>query len=584
MPQKRSTAARPSRAKQKPAPKPSLAARIFTNRAAKPAVYVVAFMLFGAASIVWASAATTTYNLWGNAVPKTITADDRHNLELGMKFRAKVAGYVTGVRFYKSAQNTGTHTGSLWDSRGHLLATATFSKETASGWQSVNFSKQVSVAANVTYVVSYHAPKGHYSVNFHYFKKNVTNKNLVALRAGHGQANGVYRYSRQTTYPGDNGSGANYWVDVIFANKLVSAPVAPAAPGNLTANLSGSAVALRWQASVSANSIKEYDVYRGSSKVATTANTAYTDTAVKAGTTYSYTVKAVDTTGAVSVASNAVSVKLPAAGGSTGTGGGSTGGGTTTGGNGNGGSGGTSTGSTANLFNASKKEIAMELVSSAENSSLNWKAQYAYIEDIGDGRGYTAGIIGFCSGCGDMQQVVAAYTKASPNNVLAKYTAALQKVNGSASHTGLGNAFVADWKTAAKDPLFQKAQDNERDNVYFNPAVNQAISDGLHSLGQFIYYDAMVMHGPGDDPVSFGGIRAAALKKAKTPAQGGNETTYLNAYLDARKAAMKTEAAHDDTDRVDTEQRVFLNAGNLNLDVPLTWTVYGDPYSIKTNP
>lgn len=237
-----------------------------------------------------------------------------------------------------------------------------------------------------------------------------------------------------------------------------------------------------------------------------------------------------------------------------------------------------------NLFDPSKKEIAMRLVSSAENSSLDWKAQYAYIEDIGDGRGYTGGIIGFCSGTGDMLEMIQYYNQIAPNNILAKYIPALQKVNGTDSHTGLGTAFVNDWKTAAKDVKFQEAQNYERDTIYFNPAVNQAISDGLHALGQFIYYDAMVMHGPGDDSVSFGGIRAAALKKAKTPAQGGNETTYLNAFLDVRKAAMLTEAAHDDTDRVDTEQRVFLQKGNLNLDPPLTWSVYGDSYSITTNP
>lgn len=236
------------------------------------------------------------------------------------------------------------------------------------------------------------------------------------------------------------------------------------------------------------------------------------------------------------------------------------------------------------LFDASKKEIAMELVSSAENSSLNWKAQYAYIEDINDGRGYTGGIIGFCSGSGDMLQVVEYYNQIAPNNGLTKYIAALKKVNGTPSHTGLGTAFEAAWKTAAKDPKFQEAQNYERDKVYFNPAVNQAISDGVHTLGQFIYYDAMVMHGPGTDAASFGGIRAAALKKAKTPAQGGNETTYLNAFLDVRKAAMKAEADHSETSRVDTEQRVFLNNGNLNLNVPLTWKVYGDPYSITKNP
>ncbi|MFC1408884.1 chitosanase [Streptacidiphilus sp. N1-12] len=238
--------------------------------------------------------------------------------------------------------------------------------------------------------------------------------------------------------------------------------------------------------------------------------------------------------------------------------------------------------SAAGLDDARKKEIAMELVSSAENSSLDWKAQYSYIEDIGDGRGYTAGIIGFCSGTGDMLELVQAYTATEPGNVLAKYLPALKKVNNTDSHTGLGNAFVADWKTAAKDTVFQTAQNNERDRVYFNPAVNQAKADGLRALGQFIYYDAIVMHGPGDDPTSFGGIRAAAMKKAKTPAQGGNETTYLNAFLDARKAAMLTEAAHDDTSRVDTEQRVFLNNGNLDLNPPLSWKTYGDSYTIKS--
>jgi len=237
--------------------------------------------------------------------------------------------------------------------------------------------------------------------------------------------------------------------------------------------------------------------------------------------------------------------------------------------------------SSVDLFDAKKKEIAMELVSSAENSSLDWKAQYTYIEDIGDGRGYTGGIIGFCSGTGDMLEVVQDYANREPGNGLAKYIPALKKVNGTDSHSGLGSAYVSAWHKAASDTAFQDAQDAERDRVYFNPAVNQAKADGLHALGQFIYYDAMVMHGPGDDSDSFGGIRKAAMKKAKTPAQGGNETTYLNAYLDVRKAVMKKEEAHSDTSRVDTEQRVFLNNGNLSLNTPLKWKTYGDSYTIK---
>lgn len=235
-----------------------------------------------------------------------------------------------------------------------------------------------------------------------------------------------------------------------------------------------------------------------------------------------------------------------------------------------------------NLDDPVKKETAMRLVSSAENSSTDWKSQYGYIEDIGDGRGYTGGIIGFTSGTHDMLELVQYYTQIKPGNILAKYLPALQSVDGSSSHTGLGTAYVNDWKTAATDPMFQKAQNDERDRVYFNPAVAQAKSDGLQALGQFIYYDAIVMHGPGNDSVSFGGIRNNAIKKAKPPSQGGNEVTYLNAFLDTRKAAMLTEAAHDDTSRVDTEQRKFLNEGNMDLHLPLQWSVYGDPFSITS--
>ncbi|KIF05367.1 chitosanase [Streptomyces sp. RSD-27] len=234
----------------------------------------------------------------------------------------------------------------------------------------------------------------------------------------------------------------------------------------------------------------------------------------------------------------------------------------------------------AGLDDPAKKDIAMQIVSSAENSSLDWRAQYKYIEDIGDGRGYTAGIIGFCSGTGDMLDLVEYYTRVKPGNVLAKYLPALRRVNGSDSHAGLDPHFTQDWAKAAQDAEFKKAQDHERDRVYFDPAVKQGKADGVGTLGQFAYYDAIVMHGDGGDATSFRNIRKRALSKAKPPAQGGNETTWLNAFLDARVWAMKQEEAHSDTSRVDTAQRVFLKKGNLNLNTPLDWKVYGDSYHI----
>lgn len=239
------------------------------------------------------------------------------------------------------------------------------------------------------------------------------------------------------------------------------------------------------------------------------------------------------------------------------------------------------------LQTPAKKEIAMELVSSAENSSLAWKNQFKYIEDIKDGRGYTAGIIGFCSGTGDMLQLVKNYTKMKPKNVLKKYLPALKKVNGTESHKGLGKPFVKAWKKAAKDKTFQKAQNNLRDKVYFNPAVKQAKKDGLRTLGQFIYYDAIVMHGPDDGSVphaeSFYGIRQAALKHAKTPAKGGSEAKYLKAFLTARAKVMKLESAHEDISRV-TAQRKFLKEKKFNLQTPLKWKMYGDSFVIKKDP
>ncbi|MGV9233787.1 chitosanase [Streptomyces nigra] len=234
----------------------------------------------------------------------------------------------------------------------------------------------------------------------------------------------------------------------------------------------------------------------------------------------------------------------------------------------------------AGLDDPAKKEIAMKLVSSAENSSLDWKAQYRYIEDIGDGRGYTAGIIGFCSGTGDMLDLVELYADRRPGNVLAPYLPALRRVDGTDSHDGLDPYYPRDWARAAEDEAFKQAQNDERDRVYFDPAVRQGKADGLRVLGQFAYYDAIVMHGDGTDPTSFRSIRRRALDRARPPAQGGDEVTYLHAFLDARVWAMKQEEAHSDTSRVDTAQRVFLRAGNLDLRTPLDWKVYGDSFHI----
>ena len=234
----------------------------------------------------------------------------------------------------------------------------------------------------------------------------------------------------------------------------------------------------------------------------------------------------------------------------------------------------------AGLDSPARKDIAQQIVASAENATLDWRSAYGYIEDIGDGQGYTAGIIGFCTGTHDLLTLVRTYTDDHPGNRLARYLPALRAVDGTDSHEGLGEPFTAAWKAEAKVPAFRRAQDAERDRVYFDPAVRQAKEDGLGALGQFIYYDAIVFHGPGKAPGSFGGIRAKALRRADSPAEGGSEAAYLGAFLDVRRAAMRARGAGVDTSRVDTAQRVFLREGNLALETQLRWRVYGERYEI----
>ncbi|HJU41099.1 MAG TPA: DUF4082 domain-containing protein, partial [Tahibacter sp.] len=103
------------------------------------------------------------------ATPTTVTAPDTSAVELGVKFSASTAGTVTAIRWYKGPNNTGTHVGNLWTDAGVPLASVTFANETASGWQEAPLASPVAIAANATYVVSYHAPNGNYSADNDFF-------------------------------------------------------------------------------------------------------------------------------------------------------------------------------------------------------------------------------------------------------------------------------------------------------------------------------------------------------------------------------------------------------------------------------
>lgn len=157
-------------------------------------------------------------SIWAaTAVPAKVSDPDTASVNLGVKFTASRDGYITGIRFYKGPYNTGTHVGTLWTATGTRLAQATFSGETASGWQQVNFATPVAIRANTVYVASYLAPRGRYAGDNNFFATTgVDREPLRALRNGVSGGNGVYAYSTSVRFPTSTYQASNYWVDVVF--------------------------------------------------------------------------------------------------------------------------------------------------------------------------------------------------------------------------------------------------------------------------------------------------------------------------------------------------------------------------------
>jgi uncharacterized protein DUF4082/HYDIN/CFA65/VesB family protein/immunoglobulin I-set domain protein len=182
--------------------------------------------------------------IWGsNAVPSSVDNGPDSPVEVGVKFTSSSNGTITGVRFYKSSANTGTHVGNLWSSTGALLASATFTNETGSGWQQMNFSSPVAITANTTYVASYHSTVGHYSADLGFFSTSgANNPPLQALASSMNSGNGVYMYGGNSSFPTNTYDGANYWVDVVFS-ATTSNPAAAIAPTITTQPVSQTVIA-----------------------------------------------------------------------------------------------------------------------------------------------------------------------------------------------------------------------------------------------------------------------------------------------------------------------------------------------------
>ena len=164
-----------------------------------------------------------------SATPAATNTNDTSPVELGVKFQASSAGTVSAIKFYKGTQDTGTHTGTLWSSTGQALATATFTGESASGWQTATFSNPVTLTPGATYTASYHTNAGRYSTTANGFSSAVTNGPLTAPSSG----NGVYAYGSSSLFPTNTYQNTNYWVDVVFNPNSNAANQAPTAVNDI---------------------------------------------------------------------------------------------------------------------------------------------------------------------------------------------------------------------------------------------------------------------------------------------------------------------------------------------------------------
>jgi hypothetical protein len=170
------------------------------------------------------AAATCPCSLWADSVtPTNVDSGDANSVELGTMFTSDVDGAVTGVRFYKSTANDGTHIGSLWATDGTLLAQVTFTNETDSGWQQASFSAPVPITAGTQYVISYHAPDGHYSDDGAYFANSGYDAAPLHAPGGSGSNNGLFAYSPTPVYPDGSFNSTNYWVSPV----VTTSPAAP---------------------------------------------------------------------------------------------------------------------------------------------------------------------------------------------------------------------------------------------------------------------------------------------------------------------------------------------------------------------
>jgi chitosanase len=233
----------------------------------------------------------------------------------------------------------------------------------------------------------------------------------------------------------------------------------------------------------------------------------------------------------------------------------------------------TSTGLSFSGISNDQIQSILQLTSIFENSTTT--LQYDYVENIGDGRGYTFGFVGFCSGTGDGSQMLAEFSRLIGGNDqdTTKYLKAMLVIDAqgqdmNSSLVGLDN-FVNYVKKNGKRPEWIQANLNIANKLYVVPSQNKATQLGLSSpLSKGQLYDCYLNQG-----------EDGALKLINQTGKVNNETDWLKAFLQNRYNVLaKDKTWAESVDRI----KVYQNLLNTNptLKLPFNVTCYGDNYTL----
>jgi len=177
--------------------------------------------------------------------------------------------------------------------------------------------------------------------------------------------------------------------------------------------------------------------------------------------------------------------------------------------------------------------------------------QYSYVENLGDGRGFTFGRCGFTTGTGDGLVVIREYKRRKAKNPLAKFIPALERIDAAKSGESSGDVsgltgFAEDVKSVGRDKVFRSVQDWAQKTMYWEPSQRASDQLGLKfQLSRAQLYDAYFMHGenrPGDAfyPKSANGMAEWTNNKlGGSPATGIDEKQWIFTYLTRRIAILR---------------------------------------------